>query len=181
MLRLRDTDKIEKGIIEMKNLRYYAEYSRHGDHGLAGDCFELALHDFLGQELRVSPKGIIDLKVRVSETVKNFNKVESKTGAGEVPNNLRGNSYVIYCPVVDLDKPLNKQEAFIVKRTVFIKCLQDSGCYRQSKRTSGNTYTEAIQTFWNRKLNKPHGRKLEYLLEALYANCETTLEDWLGD
>lgn len=164
----------------MKKLSFYAEHSHHGEHGLAGDCFELALHDFLAQELKVSPKGIVDLKVRVSDTVKNFNKVEVKTGAGEVPNNLRGNSYVIYCPVVNLDKPLNKQEAFIIKRSVFIECLKETGCYRESKRTSSNTHTEAIQTFWNRKLNKPHGRKLEYLLDALYTHCEATLEDWLG-
>ena len=163
----------------MKTLSEYAIYSTHGDDGLPGDCAELALHDFFNQPLRVSANGVVDLKARI--TAKTFNKVEVKTGAGQIPNNLKGNSYVIYIPVVDLSKPLNKQEGFVVKRTVFIKCLQESGCYRVSKRTTSGQTTEAIQTFWNRKLNKPHGRKLEYLLDALYNSGCKTLEEWLKE
>ena len=165
----------------MKKLIEYATYSTHGNDGLAGDCFELALHDYFGQNLAVSGRGIVDLKAKVSATVKTCNKIEVKTGAGQIPNNLRGNSYVVYCPVVDLSLPLHKQEAFVVKRAVFIKCLQEAECYRVSKRTTAGTSTEAIQTFWNRKLNKPHGRKLERLLEALYASGCQTLEEWLEE
>lgn len=163
----------------MKTLNDYASYSIHGNDGLAGDCFELALHDHFGQPLRVSGNGVVDLKARV--TAKTFNKVEVKTGAGQIPNNLKGNSYVVYCPVVDLSLPLHKQEAFVVKRTVFIKCLQEAECYRVSKRTTSGQTTEAIQTFWNRKLNKPHGRKLSYLLDALYNSGCQTLEEWLEE
>ena len=165
----------------MKKLNDYASYSIHGEDGLAGDCFELALHDHFGQPLRVSANGVVDLKARVTATVKTYNKVEVKTGAGQIPNNLKGNSYVVYCPVVDLSKPLNKQEAFVVKRTVFIKCLQEAECYRVGKRTTSGQTTEAIQTFWNRKLNKPHGRKLSYLLDALYGSGCQTLEEWLEE
>lgn len=164
----------------MKNLIDYAVHSIHGNDGLSGDCFELALHDALGQELVVSARGVVDIRAKVSATVKTSNKVEVKTGAGQIPNNLKGNSYVVYCPVVDLNKPLHKQEAFVVKRTVFIQCLKDSGCYRESKRTTAGTCTEAIQTFWNRKLNAPHGRKLEKLLDALYASGAMTVEEWLN-
>lgn len=163
----------------MKKLSVYISYSTHGEDGLAGDCFELALHDFLGQDLKVSAQHVVDIKTRISDAVKTYNKVEVKTGAGEIPNNLKGNSYVIYCPVVNLDAPLNKQEAFVVKRSTFIQCLHDSGCYRASKKTSSGQTTEAIQTFWNRKQNKPHGRKLSYLLDALYESDAMTLEDWL--
>lgn len=161
----------------MKTLYYYSHFSIHGEDGLAGDCFELALHDHFGQELKVSGNGVIDLKAKV--TAKTYNKIEVKTGAGQIPNNLKGNSFVIYCPVVDLNLPLHKQEAFVVKRTVFIKCLQEAECYRVSKRTTSGQTTEAIQTFWNRKLNKPHGRKLSYLLDALYNSGCQTLEEWL--
>lgn len=162
-------------------LRFFASYSIHGNDGLHGDCLELGLKGWLGLELAMSGKGVVDLKTKVSDTVKTYNKVEVKTGAGQIPNNLKGNSYVVYCPVVDLDKPLNKQEAFVVKRTVFIKCLQEAECYRVGKRTTAGTTTEAIQTFWNRKLNKPHGRKLERLLDALYASGCQTLEEWLEE
>lgn len=163
----------------MKTLNYYTPFSIHGEDGLAGDCFELALHDHFGQELKVSGNGVVDLKAKV--TAKTFNKVEVKTGAGQIPNNLKGNSFVIYCPVVDMNLPLHKQEAFVVKRTVFIKCLQEAECYRVSKRTTSGQTTEAIQTFWNRKLNKPHGRKLSYLLDALYNSGCQTLEEWLQE
>lgn len=163
----------------MKTLNDYAVHSIHGADGLAGDCFELALHDHFGQPLRVSGNGVVDLKARV--TAKTYNKVEVKTGAGQIPNNLKGNSYVVYCPVVDLSLPLHKQEAFVVKRAVFIKCLQEAECYRVSKRTTSGQTTEAIQTFWNRKLNKPHGRKLSYLLDALYNSGCQTLEEWLEE
>lgn len=163
----------------MKTLNEYATYSIHGNDGLAGDCFELALHDHFNQPLRVSGNGVVDLKARV--TAKTFNKVEVKTGAGQIPNNLKGNSYVVYCPVVDLSLPLHKQEAFVVKRAVFIKCLQEAECYRVGKRTTSGQTTEAIQTFWNRKLNKPHGRKLSYLLDALYNSGCQTLEEWLEE
>lgn len=164
----------------MKTLYDYAVYSIHGEDGLAGDCFEAAFTEACGQEPCVSARGVVDVKVKISATVKNYNKVEVKTGAGQIPNNLKGNSYVVYCPVVDLNKPLHKQEAFVVKRAVFIQCLKDSGCYRESKRTTSGTRTEAIQTFWNRKLNAPHGRKLEKLLDALYASEAMTVEEWLN-
>ena len=170
---------MENNIIRYVPLRFFAPYSIHGEDGLSGDCMELALKGWHGMELVMSGKGIVDLKAKVSTTVKTYNKVEVKTGAGQIPNNLKGNSYVVYCPVVDLDKPLHKQEAFVVKRTVFIQCLQEAECYRVSKRTTAGTSTEAIQTFWNRKLNKPHGRKLERLLDALYASGCQTLEEWL--
>lgn len=172
---------MENTIIRNVPLSHFASHAVHGEDGLPGDCFELALKGWHGLELCVSAQGVVDLKAKVSDTVKTFNKVEVKTGAGQIPNNLKGNSFVIYCPVVDLNKPLNKQEAFVVRRSVFIKCLQDAGCYRESKRTSSNTYTEAIQTFWNRKLNKPHGRKLSYLLDALYGSGCQTLEEWLEE
>lgn len=163
----------------MKTLADYIPFSIHGKDGLSGDCFELALHDFHNQPLVVSARGVVDVKIKISATVKNYNRVEVKTGAGQIPNNLKGNSYVVYCPVVDLSKPLIKQEAFILKRSTFIQCLKESGCYRESKTTTAGTKTEAIQTFWNHKLNAPHGKKLYKLLDALYASDALTVEEWL--
>lgn len=162
---------------KFENLRGYA---KHGLDGEKGDIFEVALKEFFGLEMVVSQSKVVDLPVKVTTKVKCFNKVEVKTGAGEVKNNLKGNSFVIYCPVVDMSLDLIHQEAFILERKVFIECLKASGCYRESKRTSNNTYTEAIQTFWNNKQNKPHGKKLEYLLDELYEHG-TPLQEWLEE
>ena len=151
----------------MKKLNSYAVYSHHGEHGLKGDCFELAIKDLFGYPLKVSGKGAVDVRIKING-VKTTNKVEVKTGAGEIPNNLKGNSYVVYCPVVDLNKPLNEQEGFVIKRTDFIEVLKASGCYRACKKTSSGEFTHAIQTFWNNKRNEPHGKKYECLLDNLY-------------
>lgn len=164
----------------MKNLEMFKDLAVHGADGAKGDIFEIALKDFFGLDLAVSRQGVVDLPVRVSAKVKRFNKVEVKTGAGEVKHELKGNSFVVYCPVVDLSADLIHQEAFILERKVFIECLKRSGCFREGKRTSNNTYTEAIQTFWNNKQNKPHGKKLFALLDELYEHG-TPLADWLEE
>ena len=162
----------------MKTLIEYASLSVHGNDGLKGDCFELALHDLQGEDLAVSARGVVDIRIRVSEKVKTSNKVEVKTGAGQIPHNLKGNSYIIYCPVVDLNKTILEQEAFILPRKTFIECLVASGCYRESKRTTVGSYTEAIQTFWNSSKNAPHGKKYYKLLDALYATECLTLQEF---
>lgn len=152
----------------MKELIEYADYSTHGVDGLPGDCFELAIHDFLGQPLEVSARGVVDVKVKVTSNVKTGNKVEVKTGAGQLPNNLKGNSYVIYCPVVNLDADIFHQEAFVLPRKKFLECLKRAKCYRESKTATGGGTTPAIQSFYNRKLGKPHGLKMYALLDELY-------------
>ena len=153
----------------MKKLIEYVYYSTHGKDGLPGDCFELAIHDFLGQPLEVSARGVVDVKVKVSTKVKVGNKVEVKTSAGQLPNNLKGNSYVIYCPVVNMNADILHQEAFVLPRLKFLECLKRAKCYRESKATTGGSVTPAIQSFYNRKLGKPHGRKMFALLDELYS------------
>ena len=164
----------------MTNFDKLETFAKHGKDGKMGDTFEIALKEFFGLELAVSPERVVDLPVKVSAKVKTFNKVEVKTGAGEICHELKGNSYVIYCPVVDMTTDLIHQEAFILERKVFIECVKSAGCYRADKKTSKNTHTEAIQTIWNRKQNKPHGKKLFALLDELYEHG-TPLAEWLEE
>ena len=164
----------------MTNFNTLSAHSIHGNDGKMGDTFEIALKEFFGLDLKVSPNGVVDLPIKVSERVKTFNKVEVKTGAGTIQHELKGNSFVIYCPVVDMTTDLIHQEAFILERKVFIECVKRAGCFRESKKTTNNTYTEAIQTFWNNKQNKPHGKKLFALLDELYENG-TPLSEWLEE
>lgn len=164
----------------MKKLEAFESLVVHGADGAKGDIFEIALKDFFDLELSVSRQGVVDLPVKVSAKVKSFNKVEVKTGAGEVKHELKGNSFVIYCPIVDLSTDILHQEAFLIERKIFIECLKRSGCFRESKRTTNNTHTEAIQTFWNNKQNKPHGKKLFALLDELYAHG-IVLSEWLEE
>lgn len=113
-------------------------------------------------------------------------RYELKTGAGELGNAgtalLKGAQYVLYCPVpiAEADGTIDayKQEAFLLTREAFLQALAEAGALREKTSTAG-VRKVTIQTFWNRKQNKPHGALLYRLLDALYDNCECTLEEML--
>lgn len=159
-------------------LKDYAVYNTKGEDGLAGACLEVALHDILGEKLEVRAVGKTDLRLMIEGKLC---KVEVKTGAGRLLHDCRGNSYMLYCPVVNLEADIYHQEAFLIRRKLFIQILQDVGLYRASKDSTSGPATEAIQTFWNRKLNKPHGRKYEKLLDRLYEESYGTIDVYLQE
>ena len=158
---------------------YKNDYSNLSNYSLAdcgafGKAFESAL---TGKRCKSSNK--VDRwlgKVRL----------EVKTSAGELGNAgsrlLAHTDKVLYCPVpvMDADGYLDpyKQEAFLLSREAFLTCLEQAGALREKTSTAG-TRKVTIQTFWNRKANKPHGALLYRLLDALYENCECTLEEML--
>lgn len=116
-------------------------------------------------------------------------RFEVKTGAGELGDAngarlLKGSAYVIYCPVPIADADgyidLTKQEAFVLTREAFLASLAEAGAIREKTSTAGKRKV-TIQTFWNRKQNKPHGALLYRLLDALYENCECTLEEMIEE
>lgn len=158
-------------------LKDYASYNNKGEDGLAGACFELALHDVLGDKLQVRASGQVDIILVIEGKPR---RVEAKTGAGRLANDCRGNSYMLYCPVVNLEADIFHQEAFLVSRKRFIAILQETGLYRASKNSTSGPATEAIQTFWNRAKNLPHGRKYYKLLDKLYEESYASLEEYLA-
>lgn len=162
-----------------KNLSEYLPYVIHGADGMRGDCFEAALHDFYEGVPYVSPIGVVDIKIKIS-AAKVGNRVEVKSGAGTIKNNLRGNSFVIYCPIVNLDLPLSRQEAFAIPRKQFIEMLTRAKCYRSIKKTTSGSFTEAIQTFWIHSKNKPNGRKYDLLMDEIYRQEPMTLAELLA-
>lgn len=158
---------------------YRNNYSELGSYSLAdngafGKAFESAL---TGKRCKAQNK--VDRwlgKVRL----------EVKTGAGELGNAgsrlLAHTDKVVYCPVpvADADGYVDpyKQEAFLLTREAFLQALAEAGALREKTSTAGIRKV-TIQTFWNRKANKPHGALLYRLLDALYENCECTLKDLL--
>ena len=154
------------------------EFSARRADQIWGNAFERALHVLNGENPYVSAKGEIDLRIKVDTSVVNFNCCECKTGAGELRNDCKGNKYMIYCPVVDLDKPLYEQEGFVILRSVFIEGLKTSEVYRDTKKTTNGYKIHAIQTFWNHSKNSRHGRKIFALLDMLYNNG-MTIQDYI--
>lgn len=158
---------------------YRNDYANLGSYSLAdsgafGKAFEAAL---TGKRCKTSGK--VDRwlgKVRL----------EVKTSAGELGNAgsalLPHCSKVLYCPVpvMDADGFLDpyKQEAFLLSKEDFLQALAEAGALREKTSTAG-VRKVTIQTFWNRKQNKPHGALLYRLLDALYEHCECTLEELL--
>lgn len=111
---------------------------------------------------------------------------EIKTGAGELGDIggqlCKGSSRVIYVPVPVIeangDVDLSKQEGFVLSRDAFLQALESAGMLREKTTTAG-TRKVTIQTFWNRKLNKPHGKGYDRVINAMYDYCEMTLEEFI--
>lgn len=152
------------------------EMYKANDDGAMGKTFERDLKVLLGQADKVASPSKADFRRR-------YKYGEIKTGAGELGDLggklIKGSSFVVYVPVVDMEKPAEKQEGFILDRVTFIEMLEELGLIRTKKSTSG-AMKVTIQTFWNHKAGKPTSvKKYNALLDALYERCEYTLEEWL--
>ena len=148
------------------------------DDGRMGKATEKGIKAVLHLTEKVARAGQTDLR-------KGGICYEVKTGAGELGSVggklIKGSSMVIYIPVVDENATIERQEGFVMSREIFIGILGDCGMIREKTATDGSRKI-TIQTFWNRKLNKPHGKGLERMLEAFYNAEEVqTLEDWIDE
>ena len=145
----------------------------------------------LGKATEESVKAFLHLKVQVAKVGRTDLRkqnvcYEVKTGAGELGNYgeklVKGSSMVIYIPVVDENLPIEEQEGFVVSRETFIETLTECGLIREKTSTAG-MHKITIQTFWNRKQNKPHGKGYQRLLDAFYgldAEEMQPLREWLA-
>ena len=149
------------------------------DTGAIGKSFERACKEHLHMLSKVARAGHSDMRrANVYH--------EIKTGGGELGNDgeklVKGSSRVIYCPRVESDKELEKQVAFVLSREDFLLVLESCGLLREKTSSNGQRKI-TIQTFWNNKLNAPHGKKYFKLLDALNACVSDgkamTFADWL--
>lgn len=159
---------------------YVAKYGyKSTDTGAAGKAFERACKEHLHMLSKVARAGQSDLR-----RANVYHEV--KTGGGELGNDgeklVKGSSRVIYCPRVESDKELEKQVAFVLSRADFLLVLEHCGLLREKVSTNGQRKI-TIQTFWNNKLDAPHGKKYFKLLETLNALVDfgqaMTFADWL--
>ena len=161
---------------------YVAKYGyKFTDTGATGKAFERACKEHLHMLSKVARAGQSDLR-----RAKVYYEV--KTSSGELGNDgeklIKGSSRVIYCPRVESDKELKKQVAFVLSRVDFLLVLESCGLLREKTSTNGQRKI-TIQTFWNNKLNAPHGKKYYKLLDALNACVENgramTFAEWLDN
>lgn len=161
---------------------YVAKYGYLStDTGATGKAFERACKEHLHMLSKVARAGRADLR-------RTGVYHEVKTGAGELGSEgeklVKGSSMVIYCPKVDEDKELDKQNAYVMTRKTFLFVLDVVGLLREKTSTNGQRKV-TIQTFWNNKQNAPHGKKYFKLLDALNAcvKCGQAMEfaEWLNN
>lgn len=159
---------------------YVAKYGyKSTDTGATGKAFERACKEHLHMLSKVARAGRSDLR-----RANVYHEV--KTGSGELGNDgeklVKGSSRVIYCPRVESEKELEKQVAFVLSRADFLLVLESCGLLREKVSTNSQRKI-TIQTFWNNKLDAPHGKKYFKLLEALNACVNDgkamTFTDWL--
>jgi len=143
------------------------------DSGKFGKTFERDMKAYFNQKAVVAKQGKIDFR-------RDRKCFEVKTGAGELDGLLKSKiKYVIYVPVVAETEAVDRQEGFILEKNTFLEVLNTCGLIRAKVRTDGSE-TVAIQTFWNKKENKPHGKKYGQLLDLLYENSLMTLEEYFS-
>lgn len=161
---------------------YVAKYGYLStDTGATGKAFERACKEHLHMLSKVARAGHADLR-------RTGVYHEVKTGAGELGNDgeklVKGSSMVIYCPKVDENKELDEQNAYVMTRDTFLFVLNMVGLLREKTSTNGQRKI-TIQTFWNNKLNAPHGKKYFKLLDTLNdcVKCGQAMEfaEWLND
>ena len=162
MTRRKDGEKVRLEKMNMND--YVAKYGyKPTDTGAIGKAFERACKEHLHMLSKVARAGQSDLR-----RAKVYYEV--KTSSGELGNDgeklVKGSSRVIYCPRVESDKELEKQVAFVLSREDFLHVLESCGLLREKTSSNGQRKI-TIQTFWNNKLNAPHGKKYFKLLDAL--------------
>ena len=134
------------------------------NYGWRGDAFETGTKEFLGfKNPHVSKAGKSDLR-------RGDRWYEFKHSAGELgvygDKLVKGSSMVCYAPIIRDNSELAYIDAYVLSRENFLAILENVGLLREKISTNGQRKI-TIQTFWNNKLNAPHGKKYFKLLDAL--------------
>ena len=130
---------------------------------LFGYLLELAVKSFFGMPMTISPAGKPDITIPINGKNR---RTEIKQNGGDFRSNCKGESYIAYCVYVDINKPLNQQFGYIVKKSVFIDCANQVNMIREKTDSKGYKKT-SLQTVYNYKLNDFHGSKGYKLADLL--------------
>ncbi len=147
-------------------IQYYAE--KYGfdtsDCGWRGKAFEVGTKDFLGfKNPRVSPAGRADC--RRANRYYEFKHCGGELGVlGD--KLIKGSNLICYAPIVHGDDELQSIRAYVMPRDTFLAVLDNVGLLRE-KTSSNGIRKVTIQTFWNNKLDAPHGKKYFKLVDEL--------------
>lgn len=140
-------------------------YAWERDSGLLGHALELAIKDYLGKPLTLSPAGRCDTRLGPRNC-------EIKQGAGILGpvggKLLKGSGLMLFVPVVLEGYDILHQQGYILERDDFLEAMDRAGALRE-KSTSKGQRVVTLQTFWNKSKKAPHGRLLSRMEEEMEA------------
>lgn len=153
-----------------KPLSYYLQFltedQRNDACAWRGYLLELAVKDYYGKPLVISPPGTLDLSGMVFDHLR---RLEVKSNGGDFYNAGKGSSFILYAVFVDPDLDLRHQEGYLIPMEVFRKAgyalhhIRTEKHYRNKK---GELKVKmSLQTLYNYTSADYHGRKAEKLTD----------------
>ena len=152
----------------MKNLNTYlanlTPEQLNATDAINGYLLELAVKDYAGKKLAISPAGKLDLTLTIDGKTR---RVEVKQNGGDFRHNCKGSSYIAYAVYIDGNKPLKDQFGYVMPMTVFRECGCKLNHIRSEKTDSKGNSKMSLQTLYNYKAGDFHGAKA-FKLSALW-------------
>jgi hypothetical protein len=172
--------------------REYAEANGRewrGDSGIVGKAFEVVVREYI-QPYSKRNNGHASRQftgygdMRIGNTI----KVEIKSACGELGEGYEYSdilplaNYVIYCPEVSFDVPI-EQQAFVFTRNDFITMLSNypgrGSLVRFGKKATNGSMKIAIQSFYSETRKGASKALASYLWDACYE--QPTISDWISE
>lgn len=157
-------------IFDYKPLSYYDQFlteaQRNDACGYHGYLLELAVKDFYGRPLVISPRGKLDLS---GEVYGHLRRLEVKSNGGDFYNAGKGSSFILYAVYVDPDEDLRHQEGYLIPMKLFrqvgyaLNHIRGEKSYKDDKGVT--RYKMSLQTLYNYSKADYHGRKAEKLID----------------
>jgi hypothetical protein len=144
----------------MRILRDYIQYltdkQLNAVDALWGYVLELAIKDYYGLPLVISPAGKTDIRAVIDGHLR---LCESKQNGGDFRTAGKGNSYMMYSVYVDLDADLRHQFGYVMPMRVFRECGYALNHIRSEKSDHNGLTKMSLQTLYVYKQGDFLGKK----------------------
>jgi len=159
-------------------LSYYAQFLNPEDirsFGYLGCLLELAIKDFFGLPLVISPAGKPDLKAVIYDGKAHY--IESKENGGDFYNACKGTGIMCYAIYIDENKTLPEQFGYVMPMSVFRSAGYALNHIRSEKIDKNGYKKMALQTLYNYKEDDFHGKKAFKLIDLWEDGGAITFKD----
>ena len=151
----------------LHKLVYYAQFltaeQLNNACGYYGYLLELAIKDYFGKPLVISPEGKIDISVSFNGKLR---RAEIKQNGGQFRSAGKGNSLMFYSVYIEPEKTLPEQLGYIMPMELF-RSVGFSLKHIRTEKLDGDGYRiMALQTLYNYSKSDFHGAKAGKLADT---------------